>query len=157
MKSSTLLHCLNGLRQFAIAFLFIMCVVTTVAAGKNSREAAVLKFAQDWADTWVKADYAAMQRIVEDDFVAISPAGKVNDKAQHIEEFKSGRLKVQSLVLSNMRGRFYGDVAVVTGNADSKANFDGQDISGKYSFTDVFVRRRGEWKAVSTQATKVVP
>jgi ketosteroid isomerase-like protein len=156
MKSATL-HSLNVLRQLAVALLLITCVVPVQAAGKNSREAAVLKFEQDWADTWLKGDLAAMERMLADDFVEIDPAGKVNKKAEHIEQFKSGKLKFQSLVLSNMRVRFYGDVAVVNGNAEDKATLDGKDISGKYSFTDVLVRHRGEWKAVSTQATQIVP
>jgi hypothetical protein len=34
-------------------------------------------------------------------------------------------------------------------------NYKEQDISGKYSFTDTWVKRYGKWQAVASQATKV--
>ena len=148
---------LNLLRRLAIPFLLIAIVASVQAASSRSREDAVLKFEHEWADAWVKGDIKAISRMVTDDFIEIDPAGKVNTRAEHIAQFTSGAFKLQSLVLSNLRVRFYGDVAVVTGLAEDKGSHNGQNISGTYSFTDVLVRRGGEWKAVSTQATKIAP
>ena len=35
------------------------------------------------------------------------------------------------------------------------APYKGQDISGKYRFTDTWVKRNGKWQAVASQYTKV--
>ena len=45
--------------------------------------------------------------------------------------------------------------AVVTGSDTEKSMDKGKDTSGKYIWTDVFVKQNGKWRAVSSQNTKV--
>jgi ketosteroid isomerase-like protein len=68
---------------------------------------------------------------------------------------KSGELKFESMDLKESKVRVYGDTAIVTGQSRVKGSFKGQDISGTYSFTDVFVKSKGQWRAVSSQITRV--
>jgi hypothetical protein len=37
----------------------------------------------------------------------------------------------------------------------AEATYKGQDISGKYRFTDTWVKRNGKWQAVASQSTKL--
>jgi hypothetical protein len=95
--------------------------------------------------------------MLTDDFIEVAPDGAVTSRTDHIAGFSSGKMKFQSLVLSDTKTRFYGNVAVVTGFATTKSTYEGKDTTGKYAFTDVLVFRDGSWKAASTQATKVGP
>jgi len=36
-----------------------------------------------------------------------------------------------------------------------KGTYKGQDLSGKYRFTDTWVKRNGKWDVVASQYTKV--
>jgi hypothetical protein len=38
-----------------------------------------------------------------------------------------------------------------------KAKFKGQDISGRYRWTDIFVRRGGTWQIVAGHGTPIQP
>ena len=49
--------------------------------------------------------------------------------------------------------RVYGDTAVGTAALTSRATNLGEDFSGPYRYTRVWVRRTGHWQAVSYQAT----
>ena len=69
----------------------------------------------------------------------------------------SGENKVESQTLGEMKVRVFGDVAIVTGSDDEKSSFKGKDISGHYVWTDVFVKRNGQWQAVASQGTLVPP
>jgi len=57
--------------------------------------------------------------------------------------------------IDEMKVRVYGDTAVVTGQSTVKGIFKTQDISGKYRWTDVFVKRDGKWQIVNAQLTPV--
>ena len=57
--------------------------------------------------------------------------------------------------IDEMKVRVYGDTAVVTGQSTVKGMFKTQDISGKYRWTDVFVKRDGKWQIVNAQLTPV--
>ncbi len=93
------------------------------------------------------------QRMLAEDYVAISPLGQVTTKKEAISARKSGQLRYDTIDVSDMVVRLYGDTAIVTARADVKGHQLGEDFSGPYRYTRVWVRRGGHWQAVSYQAT----
>jgi ketosteroid isomerase-like protein len=92
-------------------------------------------------------------RTLADDYVAITPLGQVATKQDTVSARRSGQLRYESMNISDMVVRLYGDTAVVTARADVKGHQLGEDFSGPYRYTRVWVRRNGHWQAVSYQAT----
>jgi hypothetical protein len=68
--------------------------------------------------------------------------------------FKSGAYKITYLDLDNFKVRVFGDTAVATYGQTEKSQYQGKDNSGHYVYTDVWVRRNGNWQIVATQGTK---
>jgi hypothetical protein len=93
------------------------------------------------------------QRTLAEDYVAITPLGQVTTKQDTVSARKSGQLRYEAIDVSDMVVRIYGDTAVVTARADVKGHQLGEDFSGPYRYTRVWVRRTGHWQAVSYQAT----
>ena len=93
------------------------------------------------------------QRTLAEDYVAITPLGQVTTKQDTVSARKSRQLRYDSIDVSDMVVRLYGDTAVVTARADVKGHQLGEDFSGPYRYTRVWVRRSGHWQAVSYQAT----
>jgi len=93
------------------------------------------------------------QKALAEDYVAISPLGMVTTKQEAISARKSGQLRYETIDVSDMVVRLYGDTAIVTARADVKGHQLGEDFSGPYRYTRVWVRRSGRWQAVSYQAT----
>jgi ketosteroid isomerase-like protein len=92
-------------------------------------------------------------RTLADDYVAITPLGQVTTKQETISARRSGQLRYESMNVSDMVVRLYGDTAVVTARAEVKGRQLGEDFSGPYRYTRVWVRRNGRWQTVSYQAT----
>ena len=92
-------------------------------------------------------------RTLADDYVAITPLGQVTTKLEAISARRSGQLRYESMNVTEMVVRLYGDTAVVTARADVKGHQLGEDFSGPYRYTRVWVRRNGRWQTVSYQAT----
>jgi ketosteroid isomerase-like protein len=97
------------------------------------------------------ADFS--QKTLADDYVAITPLGQVTTKQDTVSARKSGQLRYDTINVSDMVVRVYGDTAVVTARADVKGHQLGEDFSGPYRYTRVWVRKTGHWQAVSYQAT----
>lgn len=93
------------------------------------------------------------QRTLAEDYVAITPLGQLTTKQDTVSARKSGQLRYEAIDVSDMVVRVYGDTAVVTARADVKGHQLGEDFSGPYRYTRVWVRRSGHWQAVSYQAT----
>ncbi len=101
----------------------------------------------------LQRDSEFSSRTLAEDYVAISPLGQVTTKQDTVAARKSGRLRYDAIDVSDMVVRLYGDTAVVTARADVKGHQLGEDFSGPYRYTRIWVRRSGHWQAVSYQAT----
>jgi ketosteroid isomerase-like protein len=97
------------------------------------------------------ADFS--QKTLAEDYVAITPLGQVTTKQDTLSARKSGQLRYDTINVTDMVIRVYGDTAVVTARADVKGHQLGEDFSGPYRYTRVWVRRSGRWQTVSYQAT----
>ena len=120
-------------------------------------EQALMKIEQDMLAALLKKDAAGFGRHFADDAVLTTPDGTVQTRAQLLADVKSGDLVLESSAFSDMKVRVYGDAAVVTYTTTDKGKYKQQDISGRFRWTDVFVRRAGEWKLVAGQGTPIQP
>lgn len=118
-------------------------------------QSALTKIENDWAQALMKADVAAMEPHIGSDWILVGPDGARMNWPEMKASLTSGDLKFTSTVLSDLEVRVMGDTAIVSGRSSDKGMFKGQDISGDYRFTDVFVKRDGKWVAVSTHVTRI--
>src|ERR1700740_2861468 len=139
----------------ALLCLFSLSLAAGQQASKTSVEDQIKKQEQNWAEATVKEGAAAVDKYEADDIIDTDPGGRVTDKAQDKTDLSSGDLKFQSIELSDMKVLVYGNAAVATGTSTIKGTYKGQDISGKYRFTDTWVNRNGKWQAVASQSTKL--
>lgn len=101
----------------------------------------------------LRRDVDFPQHALAEDYVAISPLGQVTTKKDALSARKSRQLRYDTIDVSDMVVRLYGDTAIVTARADVKGQQLGEDFSGPYRYTRVWVKRSGRWQAVSYQAT----
>lgn len=109
-----------------------------------------------WRNAILKSNIAVMDRLLAEDYLAITSSGLVQTKAQTLANLKSGRVHMAFLNVSDRKVRFYGRTAVVTSLAAVQATTSEGDISGNYRYTRVYVRdATGAWKIVSFEASKI--
>jgi ketosteroid isomerase-like protein len=110
---------------------------------------------QVWMESYAKRDTAFLERHLSDDYVSTFPDGTVLDKRGEIESVKSGAVAFTEIP-SEMEVRIYGEAAVITGWSTIKAKVKGQDVSGEYRFTHVWIKRSDRWQVVASQVTRIV-
>jgi ketosteroid isomerase-like protein len=110
-----------------------------------------------WRNAILKADTVAMGALLADDYMGITAHGTLQTKEQTLSRIASGRAHYTALELSDRKVRFYGTTALVTSLAQvTGSNADGEDISGSFRYTRVYVRNaQGKWKIVSFEASRI--
>lgn len=108
-----------------------------------------------WVNAAIAGDADKVAAALDDGWVGIGPDGQKQTKAEYIADVKSGKSKLEKYDMGHLTVRTYGSVAIVTGSDTEKSSYAGRDTSGKFAWTDVFVKRDGKWKAVSSEITKV--
>ena len=124
-----------------------------IDAGEQATMREIVDMEQQWREAMIRRDADFSQRTLAEDYVAITPLGQVTYKQDAVSARKSGQLRYETINVTDMMVRVYGDMAVVTARADVKGHQLGEDFSGPYRYTRVWVRRTGHWQAVSYQQT----
>lgn len=111
---------------------------------------------QVWRDAIIQRDASALDGLLADDYIAITPNGTLQSKDQTLANLRAGTLHFSSIELSDRKVRFYGQTALVTSRAEvNGSNTDG-NFSGSYRYTRVYVRDDlGKWKIVSFEASRI--
>ena len=121
-----------------------------------SVEEQIKKMERDRAAAVVKADVATLEGLISDDYTFINANGQVSNKAETIENIKTGKIKLTANEVSDMNVRVYGDTAVVTGKSTAKGSINGIELKGPLMFTRVYVKKNGKWQSVAFQQTRIV-
>jgi hypothetical protein len=98
---------------------------------------------------------AVFEKYMADGVVRVPVTGALLTKADIVNGFKTGKIKVGQLDISDIKVQMYGETAVVTGIEKRSSMLLGADVSGMARWTRVFVKRGGLWQLVSYQQTKV--
>jgi ketosteroid isomerase-like protein len=125
----------------------------SIDTGDQSTIREIVDMERQAREASLRRDPEFPQRTLAEDYVAITPLGQVTTKRDTLSARRSGQLRYDTIDVSDMVVRVYGDTAVVTARADVKGRQLGEDFSGPYRYTRVWVRRTGHWQAVSYQAT----
>ena len=122
---------------------------------KGGVEEQITKLSDEGKDAAVKNDASWLEKNTTDDYVSISGTGAMMSKSEMVEMRKSGDVKYDSIDVSDRKVRSYGNTAVMNGTATLKGTMKGNDVSGTYRITQVWVKQGGTWKVANMQSTKV--
>jgi ketosteroid isomerase-like protein len=148
---------MRNLRSITVLLLLISlsCFAQSAKSpkGKGSVEQQIQDMLEQRRQAALKADVAFVDANTADDYVRISPSGQLMTKAELLEAMKNGSTKYQSIEQKDIKIQIYGNTAVTTAVADLKGTNQGQDVSGSYRISQVFVYRSGKWLAVHFHAS----
>lgn len=156
------------------ARLTLTCLALTVAAWE-SRSAAradgpagsqeeITRFERAWAEAVARHDIdgpRGIQRYLHPEFVFTNPRGLVSDRGHHLDDFRSGVLRFNSVQLADVITHTFGNAAVVVLKASVRGTASGHPADGDYRFTDTLVRTQNGppgttgWLAVARQMTQI--
>jgi ketosteroid isomerase-like protein len=108
-----------------------------------------------WRDAEVGNNVSQMDHLLADDYIGISANGTVETKPQALAQRRAGTVRIQTLNISDLKVRVFGDTAVVTSRAELTGVNGQSDISGNYRYTRVYNKRLGQWKIVSFEASRI--
>jgi len=132
-----------------------MALAQKPATSDSSVAAQLKQIENDWSAAQKARDTKKLEEILADQWVGIGPDAKTSDKAKAIEDVKAPGNSLDSYEMGPMQVRVFGNTAIVIGSDTEKSKDSGKDTSGKYVWTDVFIKQNGKWKAISSHSTKV--
>jgi Domain of unknown function (DUF4440) len=103
----------------------------------------------------IKKDPTMLDVIFGDDFFSYSGEPNKRTKQDWIANSVSPKLVITQFRYSPFDIRIFGTTAIVQGSNDDDAKYEGKNISGTYTWLDVFVKREGRWKLIANETVTV--
>jgi len=166
LLSLTLMRTLKGtsavIKKWSVFLaLAVSVLASTLANGmpraeKHEVRHQIEQLEDAWRNAVLHGNFSAMDGLLADDYMAITPSGILQSKEQALAALRSGAMRFSSLDLSDRKIRLYGTTALVTSRAEVKGTGSEGNMSGSYRYTRVYVRdARGVWRIVSFEASRI--
>ena len=119
---------------------------------KPDAKKAVLAAEQAFVDAMIKADKAALEKLLADDLVYVHSSSKAETKAEVLQVMASGLATYESMEFRDTTVRQYGDVIITNHKAVIKTKQTG--VSNLF-VTHVWVKNKGGWQFASRHAARL--
>jgi ketosteroid isomerase-like protein len=122
-------------------------------------EQALMELEHAYADAVARQDTKVIDGILDDSFIAISSRAEVRSKTEEINDIKppipTSDFVLEGFNLEDIKVRFFGSTAVVTGRSILKTNYKGRSNTGTFRYTRVYVKGKKDWQVVAQQLTRI--
>ena len=146
--------CRRPLSVMLAAACLLASAPAAAQSARSTREA-LIALERGWNDAFYRRDADYIAGLLADEFVATYDDGSRGDKARELELVAAFDQQVLSAVQDDFRVAVYGDTAVVWFTLHLVGIRQGQEAELTLRYTDVWVRRDGGWRCVSTHSTRV--
>ncbi|MES2018551.1 MAG: nuclear transport factor 2 family protein [Pseudomonadota bacterium] len=140
----------------AIALAACVALLPGCATPEPANEIATLaRQAHAWDGAIVRKDLPAIAANMAPDYRHIRDNGAVSDGAAFLAFMGSPKLLIAPYQVDDLDVRLYGDVALLSGTTRMSGSYDGAPFKSHYRYTDVYVKRGGQWRVSSVQITAI--
>lgn len=130
-----------------------------LSGGVFGRKSTIRALERQWLAAIKNHDADALEKLLDDDFVATSSTGRVGSKERMLRELRNDKNKYRSLGMRDLEVEMKRpDLAVISGVAtETGTKENGEKFANSHRFTDTWRRRGGVWKCISSKAEEVSP
>lgn len=148
----------------AICFLILLSCnekqpAKTVEIVREHPEEAILRLEKKWLDAEFKLDTASIAPLLHPRFISINGnriSGKQDELKgiyENISAMQKNGIVLDSLRLEDAQVRLYDSTGIATLIVHTFKKDKGKPVEKRTRFYDVWIKRSGQWKAVSSQGT----
>ena len=138
----------------ALSLLFCLCLllIPTMNSGAPQSDDASKIVAMEnlWNQMQLNHDAAAMEKMLDDDFVLTDYDGSLLNKGQFLDSIKDMGVKLAMEMSEGMKLHQHGATVVITGATREKGTQNGKPFAHNGRFTDTWMKKDGRWLCVAS-------
>jgi len=137
--------------------LSLLLLLNLVPAGGMNSEAAqsddtskIIAMENLWNQMQLNHDAAAMEKMLDEDFVLTDYDGSLQNKNQFLDSIKDMSVKLTLEMSEGMKLHEHGATVVITGATREKGTQNGKPFAHNGRFTDTWMKKDGRWLCVAS-------
>lgn len=127
-------------------------------AQSSKDEATLLSINRQFIRNFLNNDTVEHNKIIHcSNFLFIGTNGKLLDRNEYMQAWAHGYDKtiMPEFDLEEVHIRMFNDMALIVARTKDKKIKDGSYVMGETTYTDTYIKEKGEWKCVQVQLTRV--
>jgi hypothetical protein len=96
-----------------------------------------------------------LDELVHEDLLFNIPNGQTITKSMDLETYRSGNMKISSILSREHEINLIGDNAVISVTVEMKGKYFDHILDGKYRFIRVWKLFNGKWKVIAGSSTQL--
>ncbi|MFL5529953.1 MAG: nuclear transport factor 2 family protein [Gemmatimonadaceae bacterium] len=128
---------------------------STRAIARLTAESEVRMAERQRFEAMMKRDVAALDTLLDDELIYIHPGVPVQSRSEFIDGIKKQKLVYDSIAPSEVRVRIHVGIALVTGKSHMRVRSRNGVSSYGVRFTEIYIRRAGQWLLAAWGASRV--
>jgi ketosteroid isomerase-like protein len=135
-----------------VGFLLLSLILTPVSllAQEKADAATIRALEMKWTESYKQHNIDILSSLLAEDFTITIEDGSVYSKAGYISHSADSKVHVQIAELSDLKVRFHGDTAIVTGAYHEKGESEGKTYEYHDRLTDVWMKAGGKWQVIAS-------
>ena len=110
---------------------------------------------EHWHKALERVDVDWLDRLLSDDWTITNGSGQMISKTELLSDLRSGGIRYESSIPSEIKIRLHGNTAVVTKVSTDKTSYSGPPGGGQAQMTDVFAKEHGQWHCIASHASRL--
>ncbi|PYR92136.1 MAG: hypothetical protein DMF84_14475 [Acidobacteria bacterium] len=136
-----------------MSLLIATALVAVLFQSSSADTEELLRLERVWNLAHEKGDAKPLQELWAEDIEIAVPKMAVMTKSEALSFFRSGRMKFDHYVTSDLKVRVYSDAAVVTGRLERTRSLLGVTTTDAWRFIKVYSRQSRGWRVVAFHAS----
>ena len=143
-----------------LAILVLHSILSSASAATSkpiSIEEEIKRLDHKWAQAYVKSDIPTLQELMSDELVTTDATGTtfLKGKEQDIEGVRNGSISYEVFKIEDVKVKAHGDTAIAVGRFSMKGKAGKKEFSGRYAYTETWIKRSGKWQAIAEHITSI--
>ena len=143
---------MSKLSCLALSLFVAVGALAAEPAAKIPVELAARVHAYD--DAQIKGDKAALEDLLADDYVLVNSRGQRQTKAELIADYTRPGFRLEPFTIEEPVELAWSDGAVMGGVATLRGVDAGQSFEVRLRFSDIWAKRKGQWRVIYTHASR---
>ena len=135
---------------FAVAISLVVVPIASSGMPQADDASKIVAMENLWNQMQLNHDAAAMEKMLDDDFVLTDYDGALLNKTQFLDSIKDMSTKLTQEMSEGMKLRAHGNTVVITGATREKGTQNGKPFAHNGRFTDTWIKKNGTWLCVAS-------
>jgi hypothetical protein len=138
-----------------LAFFLLLLLPAVLGFSQSKKQLKFEALERQRFEAMTTKNTAALEVMLSDQLTYTHSNGLIEDKQQHLENIRTGKLQYRSIQPEEMKLRFYRRTVVGTGIVNVTGVLNEKEFSIRLRYTDVYVKQKGKWRLAAWQSLKL--